>query len=48
MPDLLERDFTAPAPNRRYVGDTTYLTLADGSHLYLATVVDCYSRRLTG
>ena len=47
-PDLLKRDFTAPAPNRRYVGDITYLPLADGSNLYLATVIDCYSRRLTG
>ena len=48
MPDLLERDFTAPAPNQRYVGDITYLPLADGSNLYLATVIDCYSRRLAG
>jgi transposase InsO family protein len=48
VPDLLGRDFTAPAPNQRYVGDITYLPLADGSNLYLATVIDCYSRRLTG
>lgn len=48
VPDLLGRDFTAQAPNRRYVGDITYLPLADGSNLYLATVIDCYSRRLTG
>ncbi|QOK21374.1 IS3 family transposase [Janibacter indicus] len=47
-PDLLNRDFTAPAPNRRYVGDITYLPLADGTNLYLATVIDCYSRRLAG
>ena len=40
-PDLLKRDFTAPAPNRRHVGDTTYLPLADGTSLYLATVIDC-------
>lgn len=33
--DLLKRDFTAPAPNRRYVGDITYLPLADGTSLYL-------------
>jgi len=46
--DLLKRDFTAQAPNRRYVGDITYLPLADGSNLYLATVIDCYSRRLAG
>ncbi len=47
-PDLLRRDFTAPAPNRRYVGDITYLPLADGTNLYLATVIDCHSRRLAG
>ncbi len=47
-PDLLGRDFTAPAPNRVYVGDITYLPLADGANLYLATVIDCYSRRLAG
>lgn len=48
VPDLLKRDFTAVAPNRRYVGDITYLPLADGSNLYLATVIDCHSRRLAG
>ena len=48
VPDLLKRDFTAPAPNQRYVGDITYLPLADGQNLYLATVLDCYSRRLVG
>jgi transposase InsO family protein len=48
VPDLLRRDFTADAPNQRYVGDITYLPLADGSNLYLATVIDCYSRRLVG
>jgi transposase InsO family protein len=47
-PDLLRRDFTAPAPNRKYVGDITYLPLADGSNLYLATVIDCCSRKLAG
>jgi transposase InsO family protein len=48
VPDLLKRDFTASAPNQRYVGDITYLPLADGTNLYLATVIDCYSRRLAG
>ena len=48
VPDLLKRDFTAPTSNRRYVGDITYLPIADGSNLYLATVIDCYSRRLVG
>ena len=48
VPDLLQRDFTADAPGRRYVGDITYLPIADGNNLYLATVIDCYSRRLVG
>ena len=48
VPDLLKRDFTAAAPNQRYVGDITYLPLADGTNLYLATVIDCFSRRLVG
>jgi transposase InsO family protein len=48
VPDLVRRDFTAPAPNRKYVGDITYLPIVDGTHLYLATVIDCHSRRLVG
>ncbi len=57
VPDLLNRDFTAQAPNQRYVGDITYLPLAEQAvaggegrarNLYLATVIDCYSRRLVG
>ena len=47
VPDLLKRDFTAAAPNQRYVGDITYLPY-DGGHLYLATMIDCCSRRLVG
>lgn len=47
-PDLLNRDFTAPVPNRRYVGDITYLPCGNGEFLYLATVIDCFSRRLVG
>ena len=47
VPDLLKRDFTATAPNTKYVGDITYLPY-DGGHLYLATVIDCCSRRLVG
>ena len=48
IPDLLKRDFTAEAPNLKYVGDITYLPIADGTNLYLATVIDCCSRRLAG
>ena len=39
VPDLFKRDFTAPAPNQKYVGDITYLPLADGANLYLARLV---------
>ncbi|GFG54734.1 hypothetical protein MAGR_61750 [Mycolicibacterium agri] len=48
VPDLLKRDFTAPAINVKYVGDITYLPLASGGNLYLATVIDCCSRRVAG
>jgi transposase InsO family protein len=48
VPDLFKRDFTARAQNLKYVGDITYLPIADGTNLYLATVIDCYSRRLVG
>lgn len=48
FPDLVGRKFTADKPNRTYVGDITYLPIQDGSNMYLATVIDCYSRRLVG
>lgn len=48
VPDLLKRDFTATQINTRYVGDITYLPLAGGGNLYLATVIDCCSRRVAG
>lgn len=47
FPDLLKRDFTASAPNTRWVGDMTEIPTAAGK-LYLATVIDLYSRRLLG
>jgi transposase InsO family protein len=47
-PDLIGRDFTAPAPNHRYVGDITYLPVGERGFLYLATVLDLHSRRLAG
>ena len=47
FPDLLRRDFTAAAPNTRWVGDMTEIPTAAGK-LYLATVIDLYSRRLLG
>ena len=49
--DLLNRDFTAEAPNSRWVGDMTEIPTGPdgrGTKLYLATVIDLYSRRLLG
>ncbi|MFF5158245.1 IS3 family transposase [Streptomyces sp. NPDC000348] len=48
VPDPLRRNFTAPAPDRVWVGDITYLPIAGGRFLYLATVIDVFSRRLLG
>ena len=48
VPDLLNRDFTATTANSKYVGDITYLPLATGANLYLASVIDCCSRRVAG
>jgi len=45
FPDLVNRDFTAAAPNRKWCGDVTEIPTADGK-LYLAAVIDLYSRRL--
>jgi putative transposase len=47
FPDLVRRDFTAGAPNVKWVGDMTEIPTAGGK-LYLATVIDLYSRRLLG
>ena len=43
FPDLVKRQFNALAANEVYVGDITYLPIADGSNMYLTTVIDCYS-----
>jgi transposase InsO family protein len=46
-PDLIGRDFTAPAPGQRLVGDITYLPTQEG-WLYLATAIDLYNREVIG
>jgi putative transposase len=43
--DRLKRDFTAAAPNVKWCGDMTEIPTGEGK-LYLATVLDLYSRRL--
>jgi len=46
-PDLVERNFAAAAPNRLWVADITYVPTAAG-FLYLAVVLDAWSRRIVG
>ncbi len=43
----LDRDFTAEAPNRKWVSDVTYLPLVAG-WVYLAVVIDLFSRKVIG
>jgi putative transposase len=42
----LNRSFAAPAPNRKWIADFTYMT-AEG-WLYVAVVIDLFSRRVVG
>jgi transposase InsO family protein len=46
-PDLIGRDFTAPAPGHRLVGDITHLPTREG-WLYLATTIDLFNREVVG
>ena len=46
-PDLVERDFSPVAPNKLWAADITYVRTWEG-WLYLATVIDCFSRRIVG
>lgn len=46
-PNILSRDFSAPAPNRKWVSDITFIPTREG-YLYLATVLDIYSRAIVG
>ena len=47
MPDLVQRGFTAPAPNRVWVGDVTFIPTREG-WLYVAVLLDLYSRKVVG
>ena len=47
IPDLVNRDFTADAPGVKLVGDITYVRTWEG-WLYLALVIDCFSRKIIG
>jgi putative transposase len=47
IPDLVNRDFSASVPGEKMVGDITYIPTWQG-WLYLATVIDCASRKVIG
>ena len=47
IPDLVNRDFTADRPGIKMVGDITYIWTWEG-WLYLATVIDCATRKIIG
>jgi transposase InsO family protein len=46
--NVLDRDFTAVAPNQRWVGDTTEFVIGEHAKLYLAAILDLYSRFVVG
>ena len=45
--NVLDRDFSADKPNKKWVSDTTFIHTQQG-WLYLATIIDLYSRKVTG
>ena len=46
--NLLDRRFEAPAPNQRWVGDTTEFVIGSSGTLYLAVILDLFSRFVVG
>lgn len=46
--NLLDRQFDADAPNQRWVGDTTEFVIGTSAKLYLAVVLDLFSRFVVG
>jgi transposase InsO family protein len=47
-PNLLDRDFAADLPDRKWACDITYVATADDGWLYVAAVMDLCSRRIVG
>ncbi len=45
--NLISRDFTADAPNRKWLSDITEVSCSDGK-LYVAAVMDCFSGEIVG
>jgi putative transposase len=46
--NLLNREFTAEAPNQRWVGDTTEFKIGESGKLYLAAILDLFARFVVG
>ena len=46
--NLLDRQFMAAAPTQRWVGDTTEFVIGESGQLYLAAILDLYSRFIVG
>lgn len=46
--NVLDRNFTAMAPNQRWVGDTTEFVIGETGKLYLAAILDLHSRFVVG
>jgi len=46
--NLLDRKFTGEAPNQRWVGDTTEFVIGESGKLYLAAILDLFSRFIVG
>ena len=46
--NLLDRQFTADVPNQRWVGDTTEFVIGESGTLYLAAILDLFSRFVVG
>jgi transposase InsO family protein len=46
-PNLLARNFTVTKPNTTWTGDVTYIATEEG-WLYLAVIIDLFSRRIVG
>jgi putative transposase len=47
-PDLVQRAFQAPGPDRLWIADITYLPTEHDGFLYLAVILDVFSRRVVG
>ncbi len=46
--NVLNQEFTADAPNQRWVGDTTEFVIGESAKLYLAAILDLFSRFVVG